>query len=213
MKLKALVVATVLSAIGFVVLANFVTPGGRVAAMDLAVTSALTGDASPAGRRVAEAVTSLGNAKAFAAQAAIVGIILIARRHYVAAAWWIIAQVGSGFLVLTLKAVFARSRPEFAYVNEVARGWSFPSGHALRTAVLVGFAAYILLRLTHRSRRATAIIVAGALAWALLMAFTRVYLGAHFASDVVASLLAGAAWVGVCALGLEIGLRRENRAG
>jgi membrane-associated phospholipid phosphatase len=209
-RLLALLLTTVLASAAFLFLATQVSGDSAVARFDLSVTKSLAESASPAGRQVVGAITWFGNAEVFGALAAILGLTLIVKRYYVAAAWWIIAQVGGSFLVLTLKALIGRSRPEFAYVNEVARGWSFPSGHALRTAVLCGMLAYIVFR-TSGTRRTAAVVAIGALVWSLLMAFTRVYLGAHYVSDVTASLLAGAAWVAICAAGLEVGLSRERR--
>jgi membrane-associated phospholipid phosphatase len=70
---------------------------------------------------------------------------------------------------------------------------------------------YILLRFT-RSWTTIAAVVAIALAWCLVMGFTRLYLGVHFLSDVVAGLIAATAWVAVCVSGIEVALRRSNRA-
>jgi membrane-associated phospholipid phosphatase len=49
-----------------------------------------------------------------------------------------------------------------------------------------------------------------ALSWCALMAFSRLYLGVHFASDVIAGIVAGAAWVAVCAAGFEVARRRRG---
>lgn len=70
------------------------------------------------------------------------------------------------------------------------------------TLVFCGFGAYLLVR-THRSRAAAIITVTLAVGWCLAMSFSRLYVGVQFASDVIAGLLAGVAWVAVCVSALE----------
>jgi undecaprenyl-diphosphatase len=58
---------------------------------------------------------------------------------------------------------------------------------------------------------AAALVIALAVAWCVVMSFSRLYLGVHFASDVIAGMCAGAAWVAVCVSGFEIVRRRRGR--
>ena len=81
----------------------------------------------------------------------------------------------------------------------------------MNTFVFCGLGAYILLRFT-RSWTTIAPVVAAALAWSLVIGFSRLYLGVHFVSDVVAGLIAATAWVAVCVSGIEVALRQSNRA-
>jgi undecaprenyl-diphosphatase len=130
---------------------------------------------------------------------------------------WMISQAGGAVLNETLKAVFARPRPDGAERVLFGDSWSFPSGHAMGTFVLCGVAAYIVLR-TIRSWTARALLVGLALAWSLAMGFSRIYLGVHYVSDVAAGFLVGAAWVAVCVSGMEVvgaevgsGIRDQGR--
>ncbi len=77
------------------------------------------------------------------------------------------------------------------------------------TFVFCGVAGYLLARAT-RSWSVAAVTVAVAAGWSMAMAFSRLYLGVHYASDVVAGLVAGAAWVAVCVSGMEV-IRRRRR--
>jgi undecaprenyl-diphosphatase len=110
-----------------------------------------------------------------------------------------------------LKNAFERTRPEFADAFLLTPSWSFPSGHAMNTFVFCGLGVYVLLRFT-RSWTMMGAVVAVAFAWCLVMGFTRLYLGVHFLSDVVAGLIAATAWVAVCVSGIAVALRRSNRA-
>ncbi len=93
-----------------------------------------------------------------------------------------------------LKIIFHRSRPS-GIPRLSGAGWhSFPSGHAMLAPILFVFAA-ALLTAEPQFRRYR--VPALGLAWlvSFLMAFSRVYLGVHYPSDVIAGLLAGSAWL------------------
>jgi undecaprenyl-diphosphatase len=70
--------------------------------------------------------------------------------------------------------------------------------------------AYVLLRRTW-SWTAAVLTVCVALSWSVVMSFSRLYLGVHYATDVTAGLIAGGAWLVVCISGAELVLRREIR--
>jgi undecaprenyl-diphosphatase len=78
------------------------------------------------------------------------------------------------------------------------------------TFILCGLGCYVVLR-DVRAWKVAAVVVVSALAWCLVMAFSRLYLGAHYASDVAAGVIAGAGWVAVCASAFE--MMRRPRAG
>lgn len=96
-------------------------------------------------------------------------------------------------LVVLLKASFGRLRPDVAFAELVASGLSFPSGHASMSAVvfltLGGLAASTRMRLAERSY-----ILALAAVMTLLVGVSRVALGVHWATDVLAGWALGAAW-------------------
>jgi undecaprenyl-diphosphatase len=111
-----------------------------------------------------------------------------------AALWLIVTMTGSLVLDLTLKYIYHRTRPT-AYFGMAPHSYSFPSGHALCSFCFYGVLAGLLSARTKP------------LAWRLLIWFTaaalviaiglsRIYLGAHYPSDVVAGYLAATVWVG-----------------
>lgn len=99
------------------------------------------------------------------------------------------AYVAAIWASLALKALFQRPRPALFPPLVVADGFSFPSGHTLGAVILYGLIAAFLWQ---DGRRRPAVLVA---AWVPLIGLSRVYLGVHYPSDVLASLTAGALWV------------------
>jgi membrane-associated phospholipid phosphatase len=196
---------------GFIVIAEEVVAGRTIAAFDVAFADALRANTSPRWQQIFRVITAFGSTALLLATATVIAGTLLVRRYFVLAVGWIIGQAGSPILNVMLKNVFERTRPEFADVFLVTPSWSFPSGHAMNTFVFCGLGVYVLLRFT-RSWTTIAAVVAVAFAWCLVMAFTRLYLGVHFLSDVVAGLIAATAWVAVCVSGIEVALRRSNRA-
>ncbi len=98
----------------------------------------------------------------------------------------VIAQVGNA----ALKVYFHRPRPDTLYVdNMFIKSYSFPSGHAFGAAVFLGLLAYLSLKYVHAPWQW--IVPTGCSLLILLIGVSRVYLGAHFPSDVVAGWVMG----------------------
>ncbi len=190
----------------FVVVAEDVFGGGELVAFDLAFARALQEASSPASERFFAAVSWLGERESIAV-APVVFAVWLVRHSVLLAGWWIAAQAGGGLLNLALKGSYERTRPEYADPLLAASSWSFPSGHAMGTFILFGLGCYVLLRET-RSWTTGGLLISVALSWCLVMAFSRLYLGVHFASDVLAGIIAGVAWVAVCASAFEMIRRR-----
>jgi membrane-associated phospholipid phosphatase len=190
----------------FVTVAEEVFTGQAAAQFDHALAAALRNSASPQWQHRFRIITWFGSAEALGIASALVALVFLVRRRFVLAIGWIVAQIGAGVLVVTLKSVFERTRPAFADAV-IGSGWSFPSGHATRTFVFCGLATYLLLR-NNRSTSRTVVIGVAAATWCFVIGFTRLYLGVHYASDVAAGLVAAAAWVAVCVSAIELGLRR-----
>jgi len=79
---------------------------------------------------------------------------------------------------------------------------ALPSGHAMSSAIVYGTVAYLAARL-HRRRWARWLVMMFALFLIVLISFSRMYLGVHYPSDVVAGVLIGFAWAGFCMATLE----------
>lgn len=203
----ALGLALAFAALGFVRLAEAVTGEALIVQVDLALASALHAAATPGGIEFLRAYTFLGGGIALTALGLAVAIILFARRRRVLAIGWIVAVLGAGLLNMGLKAVFARPRPSFAEPIAVSAGWSFPSGHSMGTFVTIGMLAYLGF-ITIRSPALRVLLVGAAMVWIVLMGFSRMYLGVHYLSDVLAGFAAGTVWLAGCISGVEIARRR-----
>ena len=97
----------------------------------------------------------------------------------------------------TIKQLLDRVRPTFNPITETL-GPSFPSGHSATAAALYAAVALVLAR--RRSPRVRALLAGGAVGIAVGVACSRVMLGVHWLSDVVAGLAFGWAWFSVCAI-------------
>lgn len=156
-------------------------------------------------------VSSLGTSVVYVVLVGRLLIWLLRRRELRAAAFAVVATAGGSALNALAKAAVRRPRP--VLVDPVAHAGhsSFPSGHAQAVAVGVGVFLVLLLPAVPATRRRLA---AGlAVGWAVLMAGSRVALGVHYPSDVVAGLALGAAWVlGCTAVFRPAGLRPDRLA-
>ena len=107
-----------------------------------------------------------------------------------------------------MKIALRRDRPDLWPALVTEKTFSFPSGHATMTTLFFGGAAAVVFHVTKkRGVRIAAVTAAGAII--LAVAFSRVYLGAHWLTDVVAGILLGLFWVVLCATGTEYFARRS----
>jgi undecaprenyl-diphosphatase len=120
-----------------------------------------------------------------------------ARRQYHALALLLVATVGGILLNEFLKGVFARPRPAAALHLTEVRSMSFPSGHAMESAIIYLTLAAVLARLV-RTRVLQMYFVGHAVALTFVVGLSRVYLGVHYPSDVLAGWTAGLAWSLLC---------------
>lgn len=138
-------------------------------------------------------LTSLGGISVLALFAAIAFGFLLIQRKRLSAVLLLVGLAGGVALSEGLKAVFERARPPVEYQAVETLNASFPSGHALLSAVFYLTLGVMLTR-AFSKRRLKAFVLGSAMLIAMLIGLTRIYLGAHWASDVFAGWCAGAAW-------------------
>jgi undecaprenyl-diphosphatase len=111
----------------------------------------------------------------------------------------VVAIAGAAFLSLSLKLVFHRPRPTIVPPLVTVGSYSFPSGHALLSLTFYGTIAYLVACRTASWWRAW-LIRLGAVFFVVLIGLSRVYLGVHYVTDVVAGYATAVAWVTALAL-------------
>lgn len=120
-----------------------------------------------------------------------------------------ITMIGAGLLNITLKLAFKRARPEPFFNLSLPETYSFPSGHSLTSAVFFGALAAILTARI-KSRRVRAVIWIVSTLMFLTIGFSRIYLGVHHTTDVIAGFVAALIWILVVRF-VEIQLRRRKQ--
>ncbi|HEY0926768.1 MAG TPA: phosphatase PAP2 family protein [Brevundimonas sp.] len=138
-------------------------------------------------------LTSLGGISVLTLFAVIAFSFLLIQRKRLSAALLVVGLIGGVILSEGLKALFERERPPAAYQAVETINASFPSGHALLSTVFYLTLGVMLTR-AFPKKRLKAFVLGSAILIAVLIGLTRVYLGAHWASDVIAGWCAGAAW-------------------
>lgn len=129
--------------------------------------------------------------------AGLFGLYLFGARAYYWLLTLVVAVPGGMTLNVLLKQIFQRMRPQFDEPVVMLTTYSFPSGHANGATLLYGMlAAYCISR--QRTRTARVLTCVAAATMAILVAFSRVYLGAHYLTDVVAGIIEGCAWLTLC---------------
>ena len=118
-------------------------------------------------------------------------------------AWFVLAAILGGLLLsLALKSGFDRPRPELVSHGSLVYTSSFPSGHSMLSAV-VYLTGGALLAVVHHARRTRVYLIGCSILATLLVGVSRVYLGVHWPSDVLAGWAAGAAWAAACWLAAQ----------
>jgi undecaprenyl-diphosphatase len=203
-------VALALPVAVFATLAWLLEDGRRLQPWDEALSRAVGQHTPAAMRSVFGVLTHFGEPLLLWALGAVVTLALLLRRHRGLAAIWVVALLGNGVLTRLLKLVFARSRPLIDGLPGPASGYSFPSGHSSASIVAYTLLAYLGWRLL--VPRWHAPLVVAAVAIALTVACSRVFLQVHYASDVLAGLCSGGAWAALCIAAAEYLRQRHSQA-
>jgi len=193
---RAPLLISIACAILFLILFAWLAQGvfrGNAIEFDLRARAFVHQFATPALTRVMRAFTFLGSViflwTLFVILA--VGFYLRSLQRYTA--WLATAMIGEVILEFTLKLAFHRTRPE-TFFGPDPSGYSFPSGHAMGSVCFYGVLAGLLgARIKRRSIRILVYIAAAALI--LGIGLSRIYLGVHYFTDVVAGYCAAGVWV------------------
>lgn len=183
--------------LGFVALADEVMEGDTQR-MDEALLKWVAAMRRPGLDPLALQITALGNVATIILVGLMALALLWAAKRRVSAVL-LLLSLGTGTAVtFLLKTFFDRPRPQVVTPIAGALTSSFPSGHAMMSAVTYGTVAYLVGRTT--GRRARWLTWTGAGVTIVLVGLSRLYVGVHYPSDVLAGWLGGVAWVGMLTL-------------
>jgi undecaprenyl-diphosphatase len=177
--------------------------------LDRAITLAVRRLQTPLRDRIFRNLTNLGDYRFLVPATVLVSGSLAAAGRRVSALLFASSVVGGFLLESVMKMALHRGRPDLWPALVTEKTFSFPSGHATMTTLFFGGTAAVVFHVTRRRLpRAAALCAAAVLVSAV--GFSRVYLGAHWFTDVVAGCLIGLSWVALCATGTEYFARRTR---
>ena len=194
-----LIVITVLYFLsGFISIAQRAVAANNATGYDTQLSGLLRSFRTPDVTRFLWLFTVLGDSRVAFTLTAIVVLLLLLWSRRADAILLAGAVAGGGLIGEVAKTIFRRARPEtfFSLITEPA-GFSFPSGHALYAALFWGVLGFLLIRASKTPvRKVTAFIVCAGMA--TMTALSRVYLGVHWTSDVMASWALALACLSAC---------------
>ena len=206
----ACLVALVAAAAVFAALVAAVFAGSALPELDRRVAVWFGRHADPALTAAMLVVTYLNSTVAVGAYAALVGVFEAWRRNWRRVALLVVGVGGGLALNDFVKHLLQRARPVFDAPHLTLQTYSFPSGHAAGSMLLYGLLLVGWIRwMTRPGARAAAAFALIALV--AVVGFSRVYLGVHYLSDVLAGYAEGVAWLALCLM-LANHVRPESAA-
>ncbi|MBE2242206.1 MAG: phosphatase PAP2 family protein [Burkholderiaceae bacterium] len=202
----ALIVA---AAYAFAEIADEIAPGEELAHLDQVFSDAVIAHTPDSARQVFAWISHLGDPITLAVLGVVAVLALLLRGERLLALAVAIAMGGNALLNLALKHAFERARPLHHAGPTPFDGYSFPSGHSSGALVAYGMLAYVLIRTLPRGWHLPAAMLCAAAAFSV--GASRIFVQAHFATDVVAGFSSGGAWLTICILTVEW-MHRERHA-
>lgn len=168
-----------------------------LAAMDPVIWEWAVTHRTPALTAVAITITELGSTLSMGVIATVTVLVLWIRGRRGNAVLVGVVSAGAGLLVMVGKATVGRQRPPEEFRLVVETNESFPSGHALASAAIVGVLLVVFVPMI-RSTAWRAAAIGGGVLFVLAIGWSRIYLGVHWATDVIAGWVTGVAWLLLC---------------
>ena len=197
-----------ISGLVLVIIIEGLLTGSALQPLNVAIEEAIMRVRTPILTTLLVWVTRIGNPFVFSSVAVFIAIMLIIKKNAYDAMLFIAALIVAVISFTVLKNVFQISRP----VSDIylAEGWSFPSGQATVATTFFFLLAYIFFGKVQTLRNKT-ILILGSIAGALIICFSRLYLGAHWTLDVLAGVALGLLSVSFTVLMFNVFLE-ENRS-
>jgi undecaprenyl-diphosphatase len=196
--------ATVLIGAGWLFggIAEDVVTGDPLTIVDVQIAQWLHAHGTPALTQCMLIVTHLHDPLVVSLMVALMMSYLIWKKRWYGTLTVALVVPGGMLLNVLMKHAFHRARPSFENPLVMLTSYSFPSGHVAGSTLFYGvLAALVVSQTTSWSRRVWIVLLAFAMV--ALVAFSRMYLGAHYLSDVLAALAEGIAWLALCLTGMH----------
>jgi undecaprenyl-diphosphatase len=196
----------------FGAIAEDVVTGATITLVDVRLAHWFHDRATPGFTRAMLFVTHWNGIAGSSVMGALLAMWFWRRRAYDWLIVCLVAVPGGMLLNAALKHAFRRARPSFDDPLLSLVTYSFPSGHTAAATVFYGLLACYLVRRAH-AWPARVLAVIGAVAMVMLVALSRMYLGVHYLSDVLAAAAEGAAWLAICITAVSTWHRRRLARG
>ncbi len=191
-------------------LAEHLGPSTAQVALDQRVTTWFHAHAQPQLTTLARALTFCGSVGFVSAVSICAAVYFALHRAWNRLLLFAMTMLGGTVLNIALKHFFHRQRPVLENPLVTLSSFGFPSGHTMGSTLLYGLLALLIARRAARTWQRIGVLALAALVIGTI-GVTRIYLGAHYLSDVVAAVAIGAAWLSFCwALMNVFGYRRHR---
>jgi membrane protein DedA with SNARE-associated domain/membrane-associated phospholipid phosphatase len=178
-------------------IAEDVLHGDPLTVIDKDVALWLHERTTPGMRALMQIITDLASSVWVTVVSSLIVFVLCWKRYWYRLLAFMLVYPGGMVLTFLLKIAFHRSRPSFADSVTIFQSYGFPSGHTMAAMLLYGMLA-VLGVIAFDSWRWRVRIVISACITVLLVGFSRMYLSAHYLSDVLAAIAVGFAWLALC---------------
>jgi membrane-associated phospholipid phosphatase len=196
-------VTTILALWGFLELADEVLEK-QTKAIDAAILQLVIHWRNPVLNNVMHGFSAIGGIGIVTGLCLVVLIWLWCKHHWSTLKTFAVVAIGGTLINLAIKQFFERDRPDIKnLVGGNPRTSSFPSGHAMLSFVIYGFVTYLL---ASRYEKYRGWIITGFVLLTIGIGISRLYLGIHWFTDVVAGYTAGMTWLFTCILSWELRL-------
>lgn len=174
----------------------FIVSANKVVQFDHSVISFVQGFENSALTTVMKLLSFIGDTKSVIVLTILVIIFLyLVLKHRVELILFVVAIIGSAMLNQLLKYSFQRARPDLHRLIEID-SYSFPSGHAMSAFTVYTIISFLLWRHIHSRAGRTILIIFSAL-MIVGIGLSRIYLGVHYPSDIIAGYFASGCWLGI----------------
>jgi membrane-associated phospholipid phosphatase len=157
----------------------------------------------------ARAVSFVGSVEFITAASGVIAVAFLWKKRWSRLLVFAATMIGGSLLNICLKHLFHRQRPVLENPLVTLTSYGFPSGHTMGSTIFYGLLALFLVEVVKRWPARALIIFFSALI-VLLVGLSRIYLGAHYLTDVLGAFAAGLAWLAFCWTGADTFRRRRE---